>query len=150
MKRRRTDYIVVHGTYTPAQMDVTPEDVDRWHRERGFRCNGYHLHLHRDGTPRLTPRKWDEMGAGVLGYNPVSFHVVLVGGAPADAAAVRRGEWEFNYTEAQLGVLRAVLPSLFLLYPDAKLVGHNDLDTRGCPGFNVREWWANGRSESDN
>lgn len=141
MKRRKTEYIVVHGTYTPAHMDVTPDDVDRWHRERGFRCNGYHLHIGRNGVGALTQRAWDEVGAGVVGYNLQSFHVVMVGGAPSDADAVRRGEWEMNYTPGQMIALRVISTSLCMKYAGAKVVGHNDLAVRKCPGFDVRAWW---------
>jgi N-acetylmuramoyl-L-alanine amidase len=152
MKRRRTDYIVVHGTYTPAQMDVTWEDVDRWHRERGFNGGGYHYLIPRDGVIRVgrtlngaTPWMWDSVqGAGVLGYNGVCVHIAMAGGMPASAEAAKRGEWEMNYTRTQLRALRAILASMRIKYPDAQVVGHNDLDARKCPGFNVREWWNDG------
>jgi N-acetylmuramoyl-L-alanine amidase len=140
MLRRVTNYIVVHGTYTPPQMDVTPQDVHLWHRQRGFRGNGYHLHIPRDGLVQLTQRGWDEVGAGVIGHNHHSFHVVMVGGMPADAERARRGEWECNYTPRQFGSLRAVLASLRMKYPQARVVGHKDLDTRQCPGFDVQLW----------
>jgi N-acetylmuramoyl-L-alanine amidase len=145
MSRTRTDtkYIVVHGSWTPPSMDLSPETVDKWHKDKGWSGNGYHLHIDRDGTPRLTSRLWHVQGAGVLGHNHHSFHIMLVGGKPADPAAAARQEWDVNYTEGQMYTLRWVLPSLLLKYPNAKVVGHNDLDNRGCPGFDVKEWWAN-------
>lgn len=141
--RSLTKYIVVHGAWTPPDMEVSPEMVDSWHKQKGWAGNGYHLHIDRDGTPRLTSRQWHLQGAGVLGHNHDSFHVMLVGGKPADPARAARGEWENNYTREQMYTLRFVLPSLLLKYPGASVVGHRDLDARECPGFDVKEWWAN-------
>jgi len=42
--------IVIHYSATYADQTVTRDDIDRMHRERGFREIGYHWFIRRDGT----------------------------------------------------------------------------------------------------
>ena len=36
------DTIIIHCSATRAGQDFTATDIDRWHRQRGFRSIGYH------------------------------------------------------------------------------------------------------------
>ena len=46
---RKIDLIVVHCSATREGQELPPETLDRLHRERGFRCTGYHYYLRRSG-----------------------------------------------------------------------------------------------------
>ena len=37
------DTIIIHCSATRAGQDFTAADIDRWHRQRGFRSIGYHF-----------------------------------------------------------------------------------------------------------
>ena len=44
------DTIIIHCSATRAGQDFTATDIDRWHRQRGFRSIGYHFVIRLDGT----------------------------------------------------------------------------------------------------
>ncbi len=128
----KVEYIVVHGAYTPADMDVTPADLRQWHvKENGWSKVGYHRFIRRGGAVDeiLT---LGEPGIHTRGYNDRSLAVCLAGG-------MENNGWGFNYTLEQLLALEQVIKSLQRVAPGAEVVGHRDLDDRQCPGFNVKE-----------
>ena len=47
---RRIDAIIVHCTATPPGMKVTVDDIDCWHKARGWKGIGYHYVVDLDGT----------------------------------------------------------------------------------------------------
>lgn len=135
---RPISLIVVHCSATPQDMDVGAAEIRSWHLRRGWSDIGYHYVIRRDGA--LEPgRPVDRAGAHVKGHNARSIGVCLVGGNDADD----RARAEFNFTRAQLATLERTLVGLLALYPDARVVGHRDLDPRkACPCFDVAAWWA--------
>lgn len=79
---RRIDEIIVHCSATPRGRRVTAKDIDGWHRERGFRCIGYHYVIGLDGE--VEERAESEAGAHCKGHNARSIGVCYVGGLTAD------------------------------------------------------------------
>lgn len=134
--RTATDYIVVHGAYTTPDMDIGRQEIDQWHRKRGFLQIGYHAVIRRDGTVELG-RQEDLIGAGVYGWNEVTYHICLVGGKSTE------GGWEANYTGVQYDALRFLLRQKQIQYPNAEVQGHTDFPrvTKKCPAFDVKEWY---------
>lgn len=134
-QRPSTEYLVVHGSFTPTSMDIGVKEIDRWHRERGFLSCGYHAVIRRNGDLEAG-RAEHLIGAGVYGFNETSWHVCMVGGK-SDL-----GGWEANYTGNQFDALRVLIRSKLNQYPHATLLGHSDFPrtSKKCPGFNVSEW----------
>lgn len=136
MPRKVTDYIVVHCAATKPSMNIGAKEIDRWHRQRGWLCIGYHYVIRRDGTLE-TGRPVDDAGAHVEGHNMHSVGVCLVGGIS------EKGKPECNYTEAQWKTLASLLKELTEKYPTAKVVGHSDLNpNKACPVFDVTGWYG--------
>ena len=140
-------YIVIHCSATRAHQDIDVQDIDEWHKARGWAGCGYHYVITRDGRVQggrslLVP------GAHTKGHNRVSWGVCLVGGLGADGRA------ENNFTPAQFSALRALLASMKQSAPQAEILGHRDLSpdidgdgvverhewVKDCPSFDVREW----------
>lgn len=134
--RPATDYIVVHGAYSYPDMDIGFKEIDLWHRKRGFIRGGYHSVIRRDGTLEKG-REAHLIGAGVYGYNDVSYHVCIVGGQSTEK------KWEFNYNDVQMDKLRTHLEDLIIKYPEAKVMGHCDFPEikKQCPAFDVAKWF---------
>jgi len=130
-------YIAVHCSATPGDRDIGAKELDRMHRERGFRCIGYHFVIRRDGTAE-TGRPITEPGAHVEDWNHCSLGVCLIGGVDAKLRA------EPNFTEDQLQALRELLVELLTKFPDATVQGHRDFPNvaKACPSFDVRHWLA--------
>ena len=135
-KRTKTNYIVVHCAATKPSMDTNAADIDRWHRERGWLKIGYHFVIKRNGEIE-EGRKVDEVGAHASGYNSSSVSICLIGGLSEDGKSS-----ENNFTEDQWKSLGAVVDTLTNKYPNAKVIGHNDISKKDCPTFDVGEWYA--------
>ena len=136
MARQETSYIVIHCSQTRPSQKIGAREIDRWHRERGWLKIGYGVVIKRDGTIEQG-REDDEVQAAVKGYNHTSFNLCIVGGAKEE-------DWkqsEDNFTAEQWEALKKELTRLVKKYPDARIVGHYDLDkNKTCPNFDVQDY----------
>lgn len=53
---RKIKEIIIHCSATKEGRNFTVADIDRWHRERGLRCIGYHFVIYRDGSIHVAVR----------------------------------------------------------------------------------------------
>ena len=132
---RTIDLLVLHCTDTRPNQDYTLEKLRRDHRARGFGpYPGYHLYIRRDGTLYYT-RPVRLRGCHVKGWNARSIGICFEGGHSCSPEY----KYEDNRTAEQLVVLDEVLRTLLELYPDARIVGHHDLNpAKACPCFDAR------------
>ena len=137
LKPEDIESLVVHCSATPSDMEIGVEDIDRWHRERGWRKVGYHYVITRSGVIQFG-RCHNEVGAHARGHNTSSVGICLVGGVDSDQQP------EENYTPEQYEALDVLLEVLVLAYPNATVLGHCDLPgvTKECPCFDVRGWYG--------
>ena len=138
--REETKYIVIHCSQTrPSQSDVDAKWIDRIHRSNGWLKIGYGTVIKRNGEIQQG-REDDEVQAAVKGYNHTSFNLCLIGGAKEE-------NWKLeddNFTGEQFESLKKELTRLILKYPDARIVGHRELDNKKfCPSFDVRQYLLN-------
>ena len=131
---RRITEIIIHCSATEAGRDFTATDIDRWHRQRGFKCIGYHYVIRLDGTVE-EGRPVSEDGAHCTGHNAHSIGICYVGGLrssngsrliPADTR-----------TDAQKHSLLSLLSILKQRYPTATIHGHNEYAPKACPCFDA-------------
>lgn len=136
-------YLIVHCSATNPRQDIGAEEIDRWHRKRGWRKIGYHYVIRRSGVVELG-RMLDEAGAHAFGYNASSIGLCLVGGVSAARSGVPGGVPENNFTPEQFEALKWKLEELLQRFPKAEILGHRDLPgvTKACPSFDVRAWWT--------
>ena len=80
------DSIVIHCSATREGQEFTAEDIERWHKERGFKTIGYNYIIDLDGTIEVG-RPCNTSGAhcntkGVSGksYNYHSIGICYIGG----------------------------------------------------------------------
>lgn len=139
MARTKTDYIVVHCSATKPNMDIGAKEIRKWHTDpkpkgNGWNDIGYNDVIRRDGTVEKG-RGEMAIGAHVAGYNAVSYGVCMVGGID------KVGRPENNFTDAQWKTLRRILKEKKAKWPNAKIVGHRDLNPgKACPSFDVAEY----------
>ena len=130
---RNIKYIMIHCTDTCEGREVTAEEVDQWHRQRGFNLIGYHYLIRLDGTvengrPLFMPGAACPQG----GANKHGIHVCYVGGRNI------HGETTDTRTEAQRKAMLELLAELKRKYPRAKIVGHRDFNRgKACPCFDA-------------
>lgn len=134
--------IVIHYSATYPDQDVTRDEVDGWHRARGFREIGYHWFIRRDGTLE-EGRAEGTLGAHVRGHNSGTIGICWAGGLDR-ATGADVGVW--NPTPAQLACIMRLITDIQKRWPKAKrVIGHNDLVATQCPGLpkgGVAKWWA--------
>ena len=131
--RKRTEEIIIHCAATRPSQDIDAREIDRWHRQRGWLKIGYHFVIKRDGSIEIG-RDFNDIGAHARGHNSYSVGICLVGGLNDES------EPENNFTEAQWGMLSILVDGLSAKYPEAKIIGHNEVADKACPSFDVQEW----------
>ena len=136
-KRTSTKYLVVHCAATPEGKEFNAADIDRWHRQLGWTCIGYHYVIKLDGTIE-EGRDPDVIGAHVAEWNGVSLGICLIGGVDANDVKIAKN----TYTPAQMDSLERLLRELKERYPDAVIQGHRDFPkvAKACPCFDVKSW----------
>jgi hypothetical protein len=132
--RNKTDYIVIHCAATKASMDIGTNEITDWHvNGNGWRDIGYHKVIRRNGVVE-NGRDLRDSGAHAAGYNHKSVGVCMVGGMADDNSA------ENNFTDQQWTALTALVKELKVEYPDANVIGHNEISQKECPSFDVQKW----------
>ena len=153
MKKEDIDAIVVHCSATRAGQDVRASDIDKWHKERGFKMIGYNYVIDLDGTVEIgRPLTMDGAHCNTSGtsgkpYNKHSIGICYVGGLDKD------GNPADTRTDEQKTAMHTLVLRLMEKYPIVEVIGHRDAspDKNGdgeitqnewikmCPCFSVRD-----------
>lgn len=134
---RTIDKIIIHCSATPEGRENTIEDIDRWHKQRGFTRVGYHYVIHLDGSIH-TGRPEHIVGAHCLGKNQTSIGICYIGGLARDCSAPKD-----TRTTYQKASLLQLLHHLKDKYPNATIHGHNEFASKDCPCFDVKTEYKN-------
>ena len=129
---RRIDLIVIHCTANRPDQHLSFELLDKMHRAKGWNGCGYHYYITRDGQLHFG-RPEEMVGAHAVGYNLHSLGVCYEGGLD------EHGKSDDTRTPAQRAALIALLRSLKVDYPNARILGHRDLPNvhKDCPCFDA-------------
>ena len=125
---RKIDLIVIHCSAVRPDQTSSAAQIDTWHRQRGFKLGiGYHYVVRRNGE--IEPGRPESMiGAHCQNHNAHSIGVCYEGGLDI------RGQPADTRTDAQKATLRLLLEDLHRRYPQARIVGHHDLNPhKDCP-----------------
>ena len=127
---RKIRLLVLHCSDTRPDQDYTIEKLMTSHRARGFGTYpGYHLYVRRDGS-LFYCRPVSERGCHVKGYNAISLGICYEGGHSCSPEY----KHEDNRTAEQMVVLDELFTLLHDIYPDARIVGHCELNPcKACP-----------------
>lgn len=137
------DSIVIHCSATRAGQDVRAADIDKWHKERGFKMIGYHYVIGLDGTVEvgrplpMAGAHCNSSGLSGLSYNKHSIGICYIGGLDRD------GKPADTRTPAQKSALLQLVIDLILKYPDIiEVIGHRDAsrDVNGDGQITPNEW----------
>lgn len=140
---KKIDAIVIHCSATRAGWDVQAKDIDKWHKERGFKMIGYNYVIDLDGTiEKGRPLTMDgahcnTAGLSGLSYNKHSIGICYVGGLD------NKGNAADTRTPAQKRAMIELVYSLCDEYPGIKeIIGHRDAspDKNGDGKISKNEW----------
>ena len=128
---RTITLLIIHCSATPEGKDYTVQDIDRWHKARGWKGIGYHYVIYRDGSIHKG-RPEEQVGAHCLNHNKHSIGICYIGGTTADNKKAKD-----TRTPEQKAALRALLVELKQSYPRALIMGHNVFANKACPCFDA-------------
>ena len=132
---RTITLIIIHCSAVHPNQTSSAAQIDQWHKNRGWKCIGYHYVIRRDGSiERGRPESM--VGAHCLNHNQHSIGVCYEGGLDANGKAAD------TRTEAQKRSLRALLVELKQSYPRALIMGHNVFANKACPCFDAAKEYA--------
>ena len=136
------DLIVLHCSDTRPSQNFTIEKLMASHKARGFGpYPGYHIYIRRDGTAYYC-RPLSLPGCHVSGYNAHSIGICTEGGHREDHPPLTR-KYEDNRTAEQKVVVHEVLTMMHAELPEARIVGHHDLNPgKACPCYDARREYA--------
>ena len=148
-------YIVVHCAATRPNVDITAEQIRRYHRDvKGWADIGYHQVIRRDGRVD-NGRDMPGYGAHARGTTPfgpmnlVGIGVCMAGGLDEEGRPSGN-----HYTRAQWHALKDLIVALMDVHriPASRVLGHRDVindpsfqspdPPKACPCFDVQEWLA--------
>jgi len=130
---RTIDEIIIHCAATPEHKSFTAKDIERWHKERGFRSIGYHWVVLLDGSQERG-RPEAQAGAHCKGRNAMTIGICYIGGVD------KNGKPKDTRTDAQKRSLLGLCQRLVDQYPTIKKIsGHNQYAAKACPSFDVRQ-----------
>lgn len=135
---RTITLIIIHCSATPEGKDYTVQDIDRWHKARGWKGIGYHYVIYRDGSIHKG-RPEEQVGAHCQNHNKHSIGICYIGGTREVRDPITPCD---TRTEAQKRSLRALLTKLKRSYPRALIMGHNVFANKACPCFDAAKEYA--------
>lgn len=168
MKQSDIDAIIIHCSATPEGKDVRAKDIDKMHKDKGWKMIGYNYVIDLDGTVEVgRPLTMDGAHCNTAGfsgksYNKHSIGICYVGGVEgkldkkgrivAKTDANGKPIEKDTRTPAQKESLVKLVYNLMDVYPIKEVLGHRDTSPdldgdgfinrhewiKGCPCFDVR------------
>ncbi|MCK5505822.1 MAG: N-acetylmuramoyl-L-alanine amidase [Thermodesulfovibrionia bacterium] len=138
--------LVIHCSATPEGVDFDVEDIDQWHKAKGWNGCGYHKVFLLDGTVQLG-RPYSRRGAHVLGNNINTIGWCMIGGVDHE------GNVKNTFTEQQFdSVFAEIQKDRHILRGLVRICGHRDYSPdlngdglitpnefmKGCPSWDVQ------------
>lgn len=113
--------LVYHHT---AIKNISPEDINKLHKNKGWKGIGYHYYIRKDGTI-YKGREDDAEGSHVKGYNKESIGICV------------EGNFEEEYlSDEQIEALKELSLYICLKYNIKDILPHKELGKTLCPGKN--------------
>lgn len=133
---RNITEIIIHCSATPIGKNYTVEDIDKWHKAKGWKGIGYHYVIYLDSSVHKG-RSEEETGAHCKGHNSNSIGVCYIGGLD------EFGNPKDTRTPEQKEALIVLLKALKAKYSKATIHGHREFAAKACPCFDAREEYKN-------
>lgn len=127
---RNISYIFLHCTATQPEATVS-SILNYWKNNQGWKNPGYHILCGVDKFTVLS--SFNDVSNGAKGYNSNGIHLSYIGGID------KKGKAKDTRTDFQKRFFEICLEELKKKLPKAKVVGHNEVASKACPSFKVRD-----------
>jgi N-acetylmuramoyl-L-alanine amidase len=132
---RKISEIILHCSATREGKAFTVGDIDRWHRERGWKGCGYHYVITLDGKVELG-RPEQVAGAHCTGRNSESIGVCYIGGC--DMVGKSKDTRTPEQKKAMVTLVRQLMQTHGIGIENVRC--HNEFSTKACPSFSIEKF----------
>lgn len=141
---RKINKIILHCSATPEGKEFTVEDIDRMHKDRGFKEIGYHFVVYLDGSVHKG-RDIEKAGAHVTGENADSIGICYIGGVDT------RNRAKDTRTIEQRNALVDLVDILMCKYnlTEKDVHCHYEYANKACPSFKLEDFLQDLRDLDD-
>lgn len=131
-KRISTNLIILHCSATKELQDFKAKDIDKWHKNQGWECIGYHYVIDLDGT--IEPgRNEAYVGAHCTGKNSTSIGICYIGGL--DKNGNSKDTRTPQQKESMYKLVNQLVNKYKLTIKD--VYGHRAFANKDCPCFDT-------------
>ena len=131
---RQINKIVVH--HSASKQSTTRDQIDRWHKDRGWSGVGYHYVIESDGSIMMG-RPFGKVGAHTKGNNGDSIGVCVVGNYE------QIDSMTLGQHQSLVVLLHGLMGQFDLAVDD--VYGHRELGATACPGEHLFKWLSDWR-----
>jgi N-acetylmuramoyl-L-alanine amidase len=132
---RKISEIILHCSATREGKAFTASDIDRWHRERGWKGCGYHYVITLDGKVEQG-RPEQVVGAHCTGRNSESIGVCYIGGC--DMVGKSKDTRTPEQKKAMVTLVRQLMQAHGIGIEDVRC--HNEFSSKACPSFSIEKF----------
>lgn len=132
---RKISEIILHCSATREGKAFTVSDIDRWHRERGWKGCGYHYVITLDGNVEQG-RPEQVVGAHCTGRNSESIGVCYIGGC--DMVGKSKDTRTPEQKKAMVTLVRQLMQTHGIGIEDVRC--HNEFSSKACPSFSIEKF----------
>ena len=132
---RKISEIILHCSATREGKAFTVSDIDRWHRERGWKGCGYHYVITLDGKVEQG-RPEQVVGAHCTGRNSESIGVCYIGGC--DMVGKSKDTRTPEQKRAMVTLVRQLMQTHGIGIEDVRC--HNEFSSKACPSFSIEKF----------
>lgn len=145
--------IILHCAATAEGKSFTAADIDKMHKQRGFKKIGYHYVIQLNGKVEKG-RDEKETGAHCLNHNSKSIGINYIGGLAKDGKTPKD-----TRTPAQKEAMYKLVDDVMKRYniPLSNVHGHYEFANKACPCFKIEtfrkefnEWKKNQNNSTKN
>lgn len=145
---RAINEIILHCSATQEGKDYRALDIDKWHKNQGWKGIGYNYVIDLDG--KVEPgRNIDEIPAHCTGHNAHSIGICYIGGCDKNNKA------KDTRTQAQKLSMYNLVKELCTKYhiDITDVHCHNEFANKACPSFDIYQfrkeftYWLAGKTE---
>lgn len=127
--------IILHCSATPEGKDFRAADIDRWHKQKGWKCIGYNYVIDLDGKVE-GGRSLEIDGAHTIGHNDKSIGICYIGGVdnnnnPKDTRTIQQ-------KESMFALVKQLFSKFNLTIKDIHC--HNEFANKACPSFKIEQF----------
>lgn len=133
---RKITEIILHCSASPEGKDFRAADIDRWHRQKGWKCVGYNFIVDIDGTVE-DGRPLYMTGAHTIGHNKNSIGICYIGGLEKDGKKAKDTRTPEQKKSMYLLVYQ-LLNQFELSIKDVHC--HNEFAAKACPSFKIEQF----------